>query len=258
MKKTLLTICWQFYLLLAGNVLADVVTLKDGRQILGLVENGTTREIQIKAGDSSQTIAVDQIRTIRFDAPGAFTPRPEPAVRQTESNSIALPIGTEIAVRTINAIDSKTADPNKDYPASLDDPIIVNGVQVVPANVNAILRVSDVKNPKLKGRASLSLSLVAVEINGQKVGVSTDKVDSQSGSRTKKTAAGAAGGAAIGAGIGALAGGAVGAGVGAGVGAATGTAIAVLTGKGIEIASETRFTYKLTQPVVMNNRDGPR
>jgi hypothetical protein len=33
--------------------------------------------------------------------------------------------------------------------------VIVNGVTVVPANTNAVLRVTDVKNPKLK-RASLA------------------------------------------------------------------------------------------------------
>ena len=49
--------------------------------------------------------------------------------------------------------------------------------------------------------------------------------------------------------------GAAGAAVGAGIGAAAGTAGAVLTGKGVEIPSETRFTYKLTQPVEIDLRE---
>jgi|SRR5579863_661082 len=259
MKKILLLVFTLFCLLPAESVLGDVVTLKDGRRISGTVESGTSAELHVRTGDGSQTLAVDQIQSIRFSSTEAFLPRSAPAAAPAESNAITLPIGTEIAIRTGTYIDSKTADPNKNYSASLDDPIIVNGVQVAPANANAVLRVTDIKNPKLKGRPSLSLVLVAVIINGERVEVRTDKVDSQSGSRSKRSAIAVGGGAAAGAGIGALAGGAVGAGIGAGIGAASGAIGAMVTGKGVEIAPETRFTYKLTQPVVINSdQGGPR
>jgi hypothetical protein len=183
----------------------------------------------------------------------AFCPQaasPAPA----EPQSITLPIGTEIAISTIDRIDSKTADLNREYAASLDDPVVVDGVTVVPARSSAFLRVMEVKNPKFK-RATLALSLIAVTIDGQRVEVNTDKVDSQSGSKAKRTAIGAAAGAATGAGIGALAGGAAGAGIGAAVGTVAGGAAGILTGKGVEIAPETRFTYKLTQPLVVNSQE---
>jgi hypothetical protein len=167
--------------------------------------------------------------------------------------SITLPVGTEIAISTIDRIDSKTADKNKEYAASLDDPVIVDGVTVVPAKTNAFLRVTDVKNPKFK-RASLSLSLVALTVNGQRVEVNTDKVDSQSGTRATRTAVGAAAGAGAGAAIGAAVGGGAGAGIGAGVGALGGAPTGILTRKGVEVAPETRFTYKLTEPVSINSQ----
>jgi len=263
MKRTLLLVFTQLCLLPAVSVFGDVVTMKDGRRITGDVESGTSGEIHIRTGDGSQTIAVDRIQSIRFSSTEAFSPRPAPAAAPPESGAITLPVGTEIAVRTGTYIDSKTANPNRDYSASLDDPIIVNGVQVAPANANAVLRVTDIKNPKLTGRPSLSLVLVAVIINGERVEIHADKVDSHSGSRSKRSAIAVGGGAAAGAGIGGLAGGAVGAGIGAGIGAASGAIGAMMTGKGVEIAPETRFTYKLTQPVVFNGRDindqgGPR
>src|SRR5580693_6766108 len=80
-------------------------------------------------------------------------PSPAPA----EPQSITLPLGTEIAISTVDRIDSKTASLNREYAANLDDPVIVDGVTVVPANTSAFLRVTDVKNPKFK-RASLSIS----------------------------------------------------------------------------------------------------
>jgi uncharacterized protein YcfJ len=167
---------------------------------------------------------------------------------------ITLPIGTEIAVRTIDRINSKTADLHREYAATLDDPVIVDGVTVVPAQTSAVLRVVEMERSGFKRRASLSLSLIAVIVNGQRIAVNTDKVDSKSGSQAKKTAAGAAIGAGAGAAIGAIAGGGLGAGIGAAAGGAAGTLGAVFSGKAVEIAPETRFTYRLTQPVEMNKQ----
>jgi uncharacterized protein YcfJ len=171
-----------------------------------------------------------------------------------DSEGITLPIGTEIAVRTIDRINSKTANLHREYAATLDDPVIVDGVTVVPAQTSAILRVVDMERSGFKRRASLSLSLIAVIVNGRRVEVTTGKVDSKSGSQAKKTAAGAAIGAGAGAAIGAIAGGGLGAGIGAAAGGAAGTLGAVLSGKAVEVAPETRFTYRLTQPVEMNKR----
>jgi hypothetical protein len=165
------------------------------------------------------------------------------------AQTITLPAGTDIAVRTIDRIDSKKVSLSKDYAASLDDPIVVNGVTVAPANANAYLRVTDSKSAGFSRRASLSLSLVAVEINGQRVRVETNKVDSQSGSQAKRTLAGTGAGAATGAAIGGIAGGGLGAGIGAGVGAAGGAVAGKIFGKAVEIAPETRFSYRLTAAV---------
>ena len=175
-----------------------------------------------------------------------------------EQGSITLPAGTEIAIRTVNRIDSKKADLRTEYPASLDDPIVVNGETVVPANANAFLRVTELHSPGMTHRASLSMTLVAVMVNGQRIALETGKVDSTAGSQAKRTAVGAVGGAAGGAAIGALAGGGLGAAVGAGAGAVGGALAGKLTGKGVQIAPETRFTYRLTGPAVITSLDGQR
>jgi hypothetical protein len=239
---------------------ADVVMLKDGTRITGTVEVGGT-QVLIKTNGDTQVIAIERIQSIEFDPPytapaPAVTTAPAPASAPVPApvakpQGITLPAGTEIAARTIDRIDSKKTEKNHEYRASLDDALVVDGVTVAPANSSAILRVIDFSNPHLKGRPTLSTALVAVIVNGRRIDLSTDSVESAAGSRSKRTAVGAGAGAAGGAAVGAAAGGGVGAAVGAGIGAAAGTAGAALTGKGVIIAPETRFTYKLKEAVVL-------
>jgi uncharacterized protein YcfJ len=287
MKRTLLLLVWQFGMLAGANALADTVTLKDGRQVSGLVTSGNTQEVCVQTEGRTEVIAVDQIQSIRFGPVVAAPPRtssplpaqvaaaPVPAapapVQQPAAptaptapsaeavpHTITLPAGTEIAVRTIERIDSKKADLSREYAGSLDDPIVVDGVEIVPANANAVLKVIEAQGPGLAHRASLSTALVAVTIHGQRVNVETGKVDSKAGSQAKRTLTGTAAGAGAGAAIGAAAGGGAGAAVGAGVGAAAGTVVGKLAGKGVEIAPETRFTYKLTQPAVIRSEEAAK
>jgi hypothetical protein len=103
--------------------MADIVTLKDGTQISGSVESGGTREIRVKVGETSQTVSVDRIQSIHFDAPESTSTPPQP---QT------LPIGTKISIRTIDEIDSNKADESKEYAASVDEAVVVNGITAVP------------------------------------------------------------------------------------------------------------------------------
>jgi hypothetical protein len=86
----LLTVC-QFVLL------ADVVTMKDGRQISGSLESGNTQELHVKAGDQSQTLDVHEVQTIQFGAPQAATPAK--ASDAAQPNDLILRDGTHVAGR---------------------------------------------------------------------------------------------------------------------------------------------------------------
>jgi hypothetical protein len=257
MNTSLLLISCVFVLPVTAG--ADVVTLKDGTRITGDVQSGG-QQILIKVGEAARVVPADQIQSIELGSP-ALPPAASfatAAAGRTGSQTperITLLSGTEIAARTIDRIDSKRTNKFQEYRASLDDPIVVDGVTVAPENTSAILRVTDLKNPHLSGHPTLSLALIAVVINGHRINLETDSLESRAGSRSKRTAIGAGAGAGAGAAIGAAAGGAAGAAVGAGIGAAAGTAGAVLTGKGVEIPSETRFTYKLTHPAEINLRE---
>jgi hypothetical protein len=99
MRRTLLLICWQFGLLAGGRLFADVVTMKDGRQISGSVETGNIQELHIKVGDQSQTIDIHDVQAIQFGvslpSPAAAPPakaaevaaKPAPVAAATEAKS---------------------------------------------------------------------------------------------------------------------------------------------------------------------------
>src|SRR2546422_4569198 len=56
-----------------------------------------------------------------------------------------LPSGSSIVVRTIDAIDSKSADVGRTFKASVDEPLIVNGQQVVGKGSDAVLKIVEAK-----------------------------------------------------------------------------------------------------------------
>ena len=248
---------------LAASLFADVVTLKNGTKVEGTVEAGGS-QVRIRVGSDTRVIPITEIQSIHFvdgRTTEAAPPKPvtsSPVTTTANGQTMTLPAGTEIAVRTIDSIDSKKADPAKEYAASLDDPIVVDGTTIAPANARAILRVTDIKNPKVMGHASMSTYVAANFVNGQRVNLDTDHVDSQAGSQAKRVGIGSGVGAAAGAGVGGAAGGAAGAGIGAAAGAAAGAATAMWKNKTVDIKSETRFTYKLNREVTVTIPEGAK
>jgi hypothetical protein len=169
-----------------------------------------------------------------------------------------LPAGTAITIKTIDAIDSKKSDTYTEYRASVDDAIQANGTPIVPKGAAAVLRITEIKQAgKLKGKASLTLRLIAVNVNGQRISLETGDLISASTSKGKTTGKSAGAGAAAGAGLGAIFGGGLGAGIGAAAGAAAGTTVAAIIGKTVKIPPESRLTFKLSQAVVLGGAAAP-
>ena len=78
MRRILLIILCQWGLQAAGCLWADIVTLKDGRQISGSVESGNTQELHIKVGEQSQIIDIHQVQSIQFSSPAPAAAPPPP------------------------------------------------------------------------------------------------------------------------------------------------------------------------------------
>ena len=227
---------------------ADSVTLKDGRVMAGTYLGGSPREVRIEVGDKIQNIGVAEIDSIRF---GTSQPAGQATPAAAPANTAALPAGTKFVIRMIDGVDSERSAVGQTFAASLDEPVLLNGYTVIPRGADIVVKlVDDKESGKLTGRATMTLDLMSVEVNGRMLDVNTQTVTQESSSRGARTAKMAGGGAVLGGIIGAVAGGGKGAAIGLGSGAAAGTGVEVLTkGQRVRIPSETRLTFVLENPV---------
>ncbi|MDX2269489.1 MAG: YMGG-like glycine zipper-containing protein [Bryobacter sp.] len=156
-----------------------------------------------------------------------------------------IPANTTISVSLIETIDSENAKVGDTFRASLQEPIVVNGITRAPKGSDATVRLIDMeKSGKFAGKTGLAVVLDSVTIRGQRVTLETGEVTKTSGSQAKNTALKTGIGAGIGAAIGAIAGGGKGAAIGAGVGGAAGAASQIFTGgKRVKLPSETVLTF---------------
>ncbi len=265
---------------LAGIAGADKLVLKNGTVVQGVYLGGTARQVRVDVNGSVQNFEIEQLRSISFvdeAYPSAEAPPPQsdyrtrqappqngpPQYNQPQNNQpqnspynsgspgLTIPADTTFTVRMIDAVNSQTTRVGQTFRASLDEPVTVDGRQVIPRGADVMTKlVDDQKSGKLAGRTVLTMALVSVTVDGRVVDVTSSDVRTASASRTAKTAGVVGGGAAIGAIIGALAGGGKGAAIGAASGGALGGATEILTsGQQVKIPSETRLSFRLQAPV---------
>jgi hypothetical protein len=263
----------------AAVLSADTLTLRNGETIQGTFLGGTARQVRMDLNGDIRTYDVGQVQSIMFadpnyqsaDQPRQDQPRPDQprmrrapdadsrgndsrgnydAPRQASSGAL-IPNDTRITVRMIDTVDSEKARLGETFRASLDEPIVVGGREVIPRGADVLTKlVTDQKSGKIEGRTILTLAIQTITVDGRPVDVTTSDVQTESSARGKKSAGVIGGGAALGAIIGGIVGGGKGAAIGAGSGAAVGAGTEVLTGgQKVKIPSETRLTFRLQNPV---------
>ena len=281
MKKLIVTMIAASLLTPALAAFADTLELKNGSVIKGTFIGGSEAQLSFRVGSSVQHYPVADIVSLKFDSDGGraassngFAPRPEPNYAPTPvpnyaptpaparasvpapvatGDRISVPTGTRLTVRTVDAIDSDRNRVGDKFAATLDQPLYVNDVLVVPKGADVYGRLEEAKEAgHLAGKAQLRLSLTGIVINGQTYALSTGDYELSGKSRTANTATKVGGGAAVGAIIGAIAGGGKGAAIGAGVGAGAGTAVQIATkGDQVHVPSETLLEFALDQPITI-------
>ncbi len=178
----------------------------------------------------------------------APAPRPQPVVLEP---------GTVLKVRTTSAISTKTATAGDVFEASLAEPVVSGGREVLPKGAPVQGRVVEADpGGRVKGLASLSLALTSVNARGTSVPIATGAVSKQAQTTKKKDAAKVGIGAGIGAAIGAIAGGGKGAAIGAATGGGAGTAAVLATrGDAAVVPAESVLTFQLAKPATLPARD---
>jgi len=164
---------------------------------------------------------------------------------------VPVPVGTTLTVKLDQAVGSKISADGEPFTATLANPIMVDGKEVIPKGSTVTGTVVDAKTRgRFKGEGRLELVLNSITVRGSEYDIETNTLTRIAKGKGKRTAAMVGGGAAAGAVIGALAGGGKGAAIGAGVGAGAGTAGAGLTGnQQIVLPAESALSFKLAAPV---------
>ncbi len=265
--KRLLVLASIAALPLALSGWADSLTLRDGTQQTGRFVSGSSSSIVFQDQNGArhtydvrdvESVQFDRLRTGRLGPNGANNANnirtDNPDMNSARNSGPAIPAGTDIVVRTTEAINSTNADQGRTYPATVDRDITdSSGNVLVPRGSAADLVVSDVSSGGTTGSAELALDLRSLTANGQRYMVESQSI-TQSGNqglgKNKRTGEMVGGGAVLGTVIGALAGGGKGAAIGAVAGAAAGAGTQVLTrGKEVKVPAETQLTFRLDQPI---------
>lgn len=168
--------------------------------------------------------------------------------------SYVIPAGSHLVVTTHEALSTKTAQPGETFTATITAPVVVRGATLIRAGSSATGTVIDSKSPgRFKGAGTISIRLDSVRVDGRTYQVATSAYTQDVKGKGKRTAVLAGGGGGLGALIGGLAGGGKGAVIGGLAGAGAGTTGAAFTGnKELEIPSESRVTFRLTQSLTVN------
>ena len=176
-----------------------------------------------------------------------------PPALSAAASPVTLATDTELDVRLISALSSKTSKDGDTFSASLDKAIEVDGKTVIPKGADVIGKVTRaIPSGRLKQRAELWVTLSSMKAGGKNYDIATSTTGHKEGNKATRDVLFIGGGAGGGAAIGAIAGGGKGAAIGAAIGAGAGTAGAMLTGKkDIEFPAETQLRFRLTNPVAI-------
>jgi hypothetical protein len=260
-------------LIAAATTLAQhVVVLTTGVQIHGRYEGGNPDTVSFldEHGDRHK-FKIAEIQSIVFNGPTPTGPAAfndaaaGPAATFAErgyadtdvvpaagwSRDAVIPAGTEIMVRTIDAIDVRRPNPRQHFLASVErDVTDSTGRVVIPRGSPAHLIVHDV------GDGQIAVDLRSVSVNGKRYILNSEDITNnrvrEGPGLNKRTGKYVGGGALIGTVLGAVSGGGKGAAIGALAGGAAGAGAEVLTrGSALHIPPETILRFRLDHDVYL-------
>lgn len=249
-----------------AQVQTQTIVLTDGSEITGTVVGAGPRYITVR--DSNRQLrrfTFDQLQFINFNdynaGPGSDSgarggtyrdqPYQQAPANNYDAGYMVIPSGSEIVVRTNEAIDSGISGQDRAYYAQVDHDVVdASGNVMVPRGSDARLIVRNIGNNRI------ALDLQSVTVNGRSYVVNSDDVTRagrQGVGENRRTGEFVGGGAVLGTLLGAIAGGGKGAAIGALAGGAAGVGAEVLTkGDRVKVPAETVLTFRLDSALNLN------
>jgi hypothetical protein len=184
-------------------------------------------------------------------------PPPAPAPPPPPIRTVTIPASTAITVRLLDAISSERNRAGDTFQATLEQPLVVDGMVVADRGASAVGRVVQAQQSgRVAGVAEMALELDRLQTVGGEVQIASDTMMRRAETTHGKDAMTTGGLAGLGAAIGAIAGGRRGAGIGAAAGGATGAGTVMATkGKPVKFDPETQLTFRLRAPVTVTVDD---
>jgi hypothetical protein len=209
---------------------------------------------QATAGNQSAPETASQMAAPPSNNTATAPPPPPPAPKK-----LIIDQGTQITVRLIDPIDSEKNQTGDTFHATLNAPLTSDGEQAVPAGVELVGHLVEVKSAgKFAGQSLVAMQLDSLSSGGKTYNLQTDQYKKEGSSRGKNTAEKVGGGAVIGTIIGAIAGGGKGAAIGAAAGAGVGGGVQAATkGQQIKLPSETVLNFTLQAPLTVVQASSP-
>ena len=184
--------------LVISSAWADSLQLRNGSLIKGTFLGGTQNEISFQVGTRVQSYAVADVVSIDFDDAGradasaeSQLPSRTPEAQLTPTpmtsrgtDALNVPIGTRILIRTIDAIDSDHNQVGDKFQASLEQPLIVDDMIVIPKGADVYGRLTQATEAgRIQGRSQLKLELTGIVVNGETIPLLTGEYSVAGSSR---------------------------------------------------------------------------
>lgn len=198
-------------------------------------------------------------------APDAANPAAAPAASAAETakspseaalREVTIPAGTVLAVELQSAVASDTSSVEDPVRARLRKPIMIDGVEALPAGSNLRGFVTEAtRSGRVKGRARVGFRFNSIEPAGRdgRLEIRTNVIAREAPATKKQDAAKIGIPAAGGAVIGGIVGGGDGAAKGAVIGGAAGTGVVLSTrGKEVRFGPGADFSVKLAAPLTVH------
>lgn len=252
MKRMVIALAMSVFVVsLAVIASADTLILRDGTRIEGTVVGIEARTITFRHADGvSRRYATSLVEALEFVSAERANPR------AVSGHRLEVPAGSELVVRTVGKIDSRSAGADQVFSALVEREVRNDSDRIlIPVGSTAQLVIRQVSSGGSTGSPEMVLDIQSITIEGRRYLVSTTDVTVESGTgigKNKRTAQTVGGAAVVGSIIGAIAGGAKGAAIGVLVGGAAGAGAQVLTrGHEVQVPAETVLTFKLDKPVAL-------
>jgi hypothetical protein len=228
---------------------ADTLVLRDGTRVQGTVVSIAARTITFRdANGTSRRYPTSLVDALEFFSADRVNPR------AVNSRRLQAPAGTELVVRTVETIDSRTAGANQVFSGIVEQAVSDgSGLLIIPGRSSVQLMIRQTSSGGATGSPEMVLDVQSITIAGRRYLVSTEDLllESDTGvGKNRRTAEAVGGGAALGGIIGAIAGSGKGAAIGVLVGSAGGAGAQVLTrGRDVQVPAETLLTFRMDKPV---------